>query len=139
MPEAPTDPKDVADMLEAIARRMRRATPAEQSVPATAAGGFYVSAPPAAEASGPSLGEVDVFSDSHHVTVTAETRNADAAHVHVSVSEGRLHINVGDGAAAVRRELALPAPVDEEHAYATFRNGVLDVVLPRRGAVVRGG
>lgn len=140
MPDAPTDPKELAEMLEAIARKIRKGA-VQPPVPATppAVGGLHVAAPLDSEESDPWVGEMDVFSDETHVTVTAETRNVDAGAVHVSVADGRLHIGAGDGAHAVRRALLLPAPVDEEHAYATFRNGVLDVVLPRRGAGRRGG
>lgn len=84
---------------------------------------------------GPALGALDVFSDESAITVTAETRNADAASVHVSLLDGRLLINLGEGPRAFRRDLALPAPVDEDAAVATFRNGVLDVVLPLKGKV----
>lgn len=82
----------------------------------------------------PSLGELDVFTDERAVTVTAQTRNTDAASVHVSLLNGHLLIGLGEGSSAFRRDLPLPAPVDEEGAVATFRNGVLDVVLPiKRG------
>lgn len=135
MPDAPSDPKEMADILEAIARKMRKVpgAPAAAGVP----GGVTVAAP--AEEPGPWLGEVDVFSDETHVTVTAQTRNADASHVHVSVADGRLLIGLGEGLKAARRDLPLPVAVDEEHAYATFRNGVLDIVLPRKGALVKHG
>ena len=139
MPDAPSDPKDMADMLDAIARRMRNAPGAAATTPATAGPGGITIAAPLADGANPWLGEVDVFSDATHVTVTAQTRNADASHVHVSVAEGRLLIGLGEGAQAVRRDLPLPVAVDESQAYATFRNGVLDVVLPRKGAIVRHG
>lgn len=121
------DPKDVADMLEALARKIRQdpgltRDAASMSVPA--------SMPDHDEE--PGLGELDVFTDDKAVTVTVETRNTEASHVHVSLLEGRLLINLGEGPTALRRDLALPAAVDEEGAVATFRNGVLDVVLPLR-------
>jgi len=50
----------------------------------------------------------------------------------VSLLDGRLLINLGEGPQAFRRDLPLPAAVDEDAAVATFRNGVLDVVLPRK-------
>lgn len=116
-------------MLEAIAKKLRK----DPSAPSPSPGSLEVTLPPVTvEDADPVLGEVDVFTDATAITVTAETRNADAATVHVSVADGRLFIGLGEGARAIRRDLALPAPVDEERAYATFRNGVLDVVLPRR-------
>lgn len=116
-----SDPKDVADMLEALARRLRD-DPGLASVSPTT---------PTVDADDtPSLGALDVFTDDRNVTVTVETRNADASLVHVSLLEGRLLIGLGEGPHATKRDLPLPTAVDEEGAVATFRNGVLDVVLP---------
>lgn len=127
MPEKSSDPKDVADMLEALARKIRAdpglARVERPSVTLPAIG---------PEDAAPALGALDVFTDDDAVTVTVETRNTDASHVHVSLLEGRLLINLGEGPNAYRRDLPLPAAVDEDGAVATFRNGVLDVVLPRR-------
>lgn len=119
-------------MLEAIAKRLRKEDGAAGRKPPA---GIEVVSPPTygPEDDEPNVGAVDVFADDRHVTVTIETRNIDAGSVHVSVADGRLMINLGEGASACRRDLPLPAAVDEEQAYATFRNGILDVVLPRRG------
>jgi HSP20 family molecular chaperone IbpA len=135
MPEKRSDPKDVADMLEALAKRIRSDPLAAGRAGASGEAGSHVIAPsiePLEE--GPSLGALDVFSDRDAITVTVETRNTDAKSVHVSLLEGRLLINLGEGAQAFRRDLPLPAAVDEEAAIATFRNGILDVVLPLRRA-----
>jgi hypothetical protein len=137
--DAPSSPKDVADLLEALARRIRndpafgKGTPLRPA-PVTPASGMHVSAPPQKVDpfvdEEPAFGAVDLFTDERAVTVTVETRNVDPATVHVSLAEGKLLIGVGEGAGALRRDLALPAAVDEGAAFATFRNGVLDVVLP---------
>ena len=137
--DAPSSPKDVADLLEALARRIRH-DPAFARAPARDAAkpGLHVSEPPQKVDpfldEEPAFGEVDLFKDERAVTVTVETRNVDPATVHVSLAEGRLLIGVGEGAGALRRDLPLPAAVDEGAAFATFRNGVLDVVLPLKGA-----
>lgn len=137
MAEPPSSPKDVADMLDALAKRIR-ADPNFRITPP--ARGMQV-IPPSSnlevkeESDAPQLGAVDVFRDERAVTVTVETRNADAASVHVSLADGRLLINLGEGPNALRRDLDLPAAVDEDAAFATFRNGILDVVLPLRGTV----
>lgn len=135
MSETPSTPKDVADMLEAIAKRLRKQDGAAAARSAALPTGIEIISPPTygPEDDEPNVGAVDVFADDRHVTVTIETRNIEASSVHVSVAEGRLMINLGEGPSACRRDLPLPAAVDEEHAYATFRNGILDVVLPRRG------
>ena len=138
--DAPSSPKDVADLLEALARKIRsdpsfaKAPPARPSAPSP---GLHVTAPtnkgdPYADDE-PAFGEMDLLRDERNVTVTVETRNVDPATVHVSLAEGKLLIGVGEGERALRRDLALPAPVDEGAAFATFRNGVLDVVLPLKG------
>lgn len=138
MADAPADPKDMADMLADIARDMRKSR--GEAAPTAAPGDTLrvEMPPPAKDDAAPWLGEIDLFSDEAYVTVTIETRNAEASALRVSVADGRLHVNLGEGVRAMQRDLPLPVPVDEEHAYATFRNGVLDVVLPRRGAVRRG-
>ena len=126
MADKPTEPKDVADMLEALARKIRTDPSLARDRPALSV------AAPLPEDDAPTLGALDVFTDDKAVTVTVETRNTEASHVHVSLLEGRLLINLGEGPQAFRRDLPLPAAVDEEGAVATFRNGVLDVVLPLR-------
>ena len=133
--DVPSSPKDVADLLEALARRLRtdpalaKAAAPRPSTPP----GIHVTAPqkvdPFADDE-PAFGAVDLFRDERNVTVTVETRNVDPATVHVSLAEGKLLIGVGEGTHALRRDLTLPAAVDEGAAFATFRNGVLDVVLP---------
>ena len=128
MAEKSSDPKDVADMLEALARKLRT-----EPVAVPGAKPPLTIAPPAELiADTPSLGALDVFTDEDAITVTVETRNTDAKSVHVSLLDGRLLINLGDGPRAFRRDLPLPVAVDEDAAVATFRNGVLDVVLPRK-------
>lgn len=131
MAEAPAPPKDVVELLEKVAREMR-ADPTFLAAEAEAAqrGGLTV----LADASGhaPSLAGVDLQDEGDAITVTAETRNAQPGHVHVTLADLVLSIGLGEGKDAYRHDLVLPAPVDEERAVATFRNGVLDIVLPRR-------
>lgn len=134
--DPPSSPRDVAEILEALARRLRSDPNFVRAAQAPRAGmtvtpGERVE-PVVHEAEEPVLGAVDVLSDDHAVTVTVETHNVDPASVNVSLVGDRLHIGVGEGPKACRRDLPLPAPVDEEKAFATFRNGVLDVVLPRK-------
>lgn len=123
------DPKDVADMLEALAKRIRTDAAADRDALALPTG-----TPTMDLDDHPSLGALDVFTDGRNVTVTVETRNADASHVHVSLLDGRLLIGLGEGPRAYKRDLPLPTAVDEDGAMATFRNGVLDVVLPIKRA-----
>ena len=128
-----TDPtaarKDVADLLEDLARKIRSSDPewaAGAAAPNESGITIYTGE------DGPSIGAVDLYEDEDAITVTAETRNADANAVHVTLADDRLYIALGEGTRSARKDVRLPTAVDEEKAVATFRNGILDVVLPRR-------
>lgn len=131
MTDSSSPHKDVADLLEHLARRIRndpewgagQATQTQQ-------GGVTVFAGDPADR--PHLGAVDLFRDDDAITVTAETRNTDAQQVHVTLVDDKLFIGLGEGPAALRKDVPLPCAVDEEAAVATFRNGILDIVLPLR-------
>lgn len=135
----PSSPRDVADILEAIARRLR-SDPSFASEFARGVGGparVSVSEPAEVTLPGddaPDFGEVDVVLSDSHVTVTADTSNADQTQVHVSVMDRQLILCIGEGDEEKRRSVRLPCDVDEENAAATFRNGILDVVLPVKRA-----
>lgn len=131
MADPPPTRKDVADLLENVTLRMR-ADPSFLAAAANAKDGLTVYLPPEGAPGAPTLGELDLQTDAAAITVTAETRNADANSVHVTLAEDRLSIGLGEGSRALRRDLTLPAPVDEERAVATLRNGILDIVLPLR-------
>lgn len=131
--ESHSPPKDVADLLEELALRLRRdPTFLAAEAKAKDTGGLTIYTPPEVAAEGPVLGELDLHADEDSITVTAETRNTDAAAVHVTLVDDRLNIGLGEGLRALHREVRLPAAVDEERAIATLRNGVLDIVLPLR-------
>lgn len=134
MAEASPGPKDVADLLESLAQRIRDepllAPMAAPSGGATPVGPWSVPAELLDDR--PALGEHDVFSDGERVTITIEAPRADPKMVNVSVLAGKLLVGLGEGPGAPRRDFDLPALVDEDRAVATFRNGVLDVVLPIR-------
>lgn len=138
MPPTSPPPRDVADVLDAIAKRIR-ADPsfaAELMREPLPAARVSVSEVPAAAFQGePEFAEVDLVQSASHVTVTAQTNHADQSAVHVSVMDRLLILCLGEGSAEQRREVALPCDVDEDLAQATFRNGVLDVVFPRRDAI----
>lgn len=135
MAESHSPPKDVADILDALAIRLRE-DPSYLAAEARSdpAGGLTIYAVPESAADGPVLGAVDLLADEDAITVTAETRNADPASVHVTLADGTLSIGLGEGQRALRRDVPLPSAVDEERAVATLRNGVLDIVLPLRRA-----
>jgi HSP20 family protein len=127
-----TDPtaarKDVADLLETLARKIRNDPEWGAGQPSRDESGITVYNGD----EGPVIGAVDLYEDVDSITVTAETKNADANAVHVTLADDRLYIALGEGPRSARKDVRLPQPVDEEKAVATFRNGILDVVLPRR-------
>lgn len=123
--------KDVADLLENLARRIRNDPEWGAGQPARVErGGITVYSDDPADR--PHLGAVDLIRDLDAITVTAETRNTDPQEVHVTLADDKLFIGLGEGPAALRKDVTLPCPVDEEAAVATFRNGILDIVLPLR-------
>lgn len=133
MAESHSPPKDVTDILDALAIRLRQ-DPSYLAAEAQAetAGGLTIYPAPESAASGPVLGALDLLEDEDAITLTAETRNADPSSVHVTLADDLLSIGLGEGHHALRREVRLPSAVDEERAVATLRNGVLDIVLPLR-------
>ena len=129
MNDSPAARKDVADLLENLARKIRSSDP-EWGAGKSAQNESGITVYSGEE--GPAIGAVDLYEDEDAITVTAETKNADANAVHVTLADDRLYIALGEGARSARKDVRLPQAVDEEKAVATFRNGILDVVLPRR-------
>lgn len=129
-PPHASPPKDMADLLETVARKIRTDPSWGAGAPAEVDdGGITVYAGPEFAADVPRLGFADVQLDSDAVTVTLETKNIDANAVKVTLAEDKLFIGIGDG---LKKDIQLPRIVDEEAAVATFRNGILDIVLPLR-------
>ncbi|MBX6354061.1 MAG: Hsp20/alpha crystallin family protein [Thermoflavifilum sp.] len=92
---------------------------------------------------------VDVRETPTEVIVTAELPGLERKEdVHISVHEGHLHLSgrierrteahddhvhrVERFAGSFSRTVPLPAPVDENQARASYRNGVLEVRLPKK-------
>jgi HSP20 family protein len=78
-----------------------------------------------AELPGVSKEDVDVTVDEHSVTIKAASKHEEKE------EEGeyyRREMSSGE----YQRTLALPATVDEAKATATFKNGVLELTLPKR-------
>ncbi len=135
-PPSPT-PKDAADILDAIARRLqtdpgfalemaqRMGKPERVAITKPDDLDLF-------EPGEPDFGEVDVLLGDKSITVTAQTEHVDQNEIHVSVLDRHLILCVGEGPDEKRHDVMLPAEVDEDRAAATFRNGVLDVVLPLR-------
>lgn len=91
--------------------------------------------------------EIEVEETRKEVRVSAELPGLDEKDIHVSVAEGMLVIeghkheeqeeekegyyHSERSYGAFRRCIPLPAPVDADHASATFKKGVLKIRLPK--------
>lgn len=72
---------------------------------------------------------VDVTAGDAEITVTAEVHAGEGCPLEVSVQGRELSLSFENGHA--RTAITLPADVDGPRARATYRNGILDVVLPK--------
>lgn len=127
----PTHHKDVAEVIEAVTLKINRDPAWGAGHPSHQDGNITVFEGDEFEGDDPEIGTIDVKEEPNKITVTIETLNVKPADVHVSLLDGMLLIRLGEGRDAERRDLTLSTRVDEENSVATFRNGVIDVVLPR--------
>jgi HSP20 family protein len=72
----------------------------------------------------------DVFAEEDAVVVVAELPGADAGSIDCRV-EGRVLLIEAQGARRYRKEIALPDAVRAADMQTSFRNGILEVRLPR--------
>jgi HSP20 family protein len=85
----------------------------------------------AAELPGVKKEDIQVTIDGHEVTLTAEVKREKE----VTKDERVLHTERVYG--KVSRSFALPQEVDEAKAEAKFRDGVLELTLPKKAAAAR--
>lgn len=91
---------------------------------------------------------VDVYRSDDHFTLVAELPGLTEKDIDIQVQEGKLTITgkypvrEREGETLVRREgiegdfcrsFELPEDVDSEHIQASFKNGILELKLPRTG------
>lgn len=92
--------------------------------------------PGAAPGQGPVVEEarepmVDVFDEGDHIVVIAELPGVDAADVSFEVKEDVLELSAARGERKYRKELLLPAAVHAQAVTSSYRNGVLELKLPK--------
>lgn len=77
--------------------------------------------------------EADVVTSSARISVTLELPGASQETIEVLVDDARLTVHALTSEGRVfHTEIPLTHPIEPEAVAATYRNGVLDVVLPRR-------
>jgi HSP20 family protein len=81
----------------------------------------------------------DVFDETDHVVVVAEMPGVEAADVHFEVDGDVLALRAARGDRRYDKELVLPAEVDASAASVSFRNGILELRLPKKLGAQKGG
>lgn len=75
---------------------------------------------------------VDVIENDKTLTVTAEIPGVEKEEIQLEAAEESLTLRVDREGRRYYREVPLPSPVKADSARATYKNGVLQVVLERR-------
>ena len=76
---------------------------------------------------------VDVYEEEDSVKVIAEVPGVEKNDIKLNATERKLVISVDNPQRKYYKEVDLPAEVDPESAKATYRNGVLEVMLKKVG------
>lgn len=80
----------------------------------------------------------DVIDEREVIRVVAEVPGVDKSDIRLRGSERTLTISVDTEQRKYHKEVELPEEVDPESAKASYRNGVLEVTLKKRGKGPRG-
>lgn len=128
----PAHHKDVVDTIETVTLKIHKDPAWGASHPSHQEGDITVFEGDEFEGDDPEIGTIDVKEESDKITVTVETKNATRDQINVTLNENQLHVKLIGRFESAHREVKLPGDVDEERATATFRNGVIDVLLPRK-------
>ena len=76
---------------------------------------------------------IDVFKEDKHVRVIAEVPGVNKGDVQLTGSERTLTIKAHSNTRKYEKSVSLPVPVDIKTAKAKYKNGVLEVVIERKG------
>ncbi len=76
---------------------------------------------------------VDVYEEDEVVKVIAEVPGVEKKDINLNATEKKLIISVDTPQRKYYKEVDLPAEVDPQSAKATYKNGVLEVVLKKTG------
>lgn len=80
----------------------------------------------------------DVIDERDIIRVVAEVPGVDKSDINLKGTERSLTISVDTEQRKYHKEVELPEEVDPESAKASYRNGVLEVTLNKRGKKTRG-
>ena len=74
----------------------------------------------------------DIIESREQVSVTLELPDVDEESIAIDVSESQLEISVSSADKKFKKVVNLPSPVDPESVVSTYRNGILDVAVPKK-------
>jgi len=75
---------------------------------------------------------VDMIEGDEEIAVTVEIPNIRKEDIDLRITEDKLEIRAKNSAEGFYKTLELPSRVDPDTARATYRNGILDIVIRRR-------
>ena len=81
---------------------------------------------------------MDVYEEEDSIKVVAEVPGVDKNDINLNVTEKKLIISVDTPQRKYYKEVDLPAEVDPQSSKATYKNGVLEVVLKKVGTGSKG-
>lgn len=76
---------------------------------------------------------VDVVDGKSDVRVIVELPGVEKKDIHMDAEKGVLRIHVDDEARAFSKNITLPEGTLEKSAKASYKNGILEVVFPKKG------
>jgi HSP20 family protein len=71
----------------------------------------------------------DIIERDETISVTVELPGIERDDIDIDIDGRKMTIEVDDQHRSIRKEIELPCGVDEESVKATFKNGVLDIIL----------
>jgi len=75
---------------------------------------------------------IDMIEGDEEIAVTVEIPNIRKEDIDLRITEDKLEIKVKNPAERFYKALKLPSKVDPDTARATYRNGILDIVIRRK-------
>ncbi len=76
---------------------------------------------------------VDIISSDDEIKVVAEIPGASKEDIQINATENTVTIQTTDQARKYKKEIDLPDAVDPNSARSTYRNGILEITLKRKG------
>lgn len=82
---------------------------------------------------------VDVFSEAEEVLIVVDLGGFTRGEISLNISPGQYILQAARGTQRFREVIELPPNVDTERAQERLRNGVLEIVLPRKKGPTHAG